>query len=283
MSTPRIDAHQHFWRLARGDYGWLAPQLRPLYRDFEPADLAPLLARAGIARSIAVQAAPSAAETDHLLTLAQRNPSIAGVVGWIDFEAADALAQLERRRANKRFVGLRPMIQDLEDERWMLRPALRPLFEALEKHGLAFDALVKPQHLEALVELVERHPGLRVVVDHAGKPEIREGSGWAGRARFEDRLRVLAAAGCSVKLSGLLTQARPGAGYDELAPFVELLLAHFGPARVLWGSDWPVVLLAADYERWWELSLQLLRGLSAGEQARVLGGNAQDFYRLEAA
>jgi L-fuconolactonase len=283
MSTPRIDAHQHFWRLARGDYGWLTSELRPLYRDFEPADLEPLLARAGIARSIAVQAAPSAAETDHLLSLAQRNPSIAGVVGWIDFEAPDALVELERRRANKRLVGLRPMIQDLEDERWMLRPALRPVFDALEKHGLAFDALVKPQHLEALVELVERHPGLRVVVDHAAKPVIREGRAWAGRARFEERLRVLAAAGCSVKLSGLLTEARPAAGYDELAPFVELLLAQFGPRRVLWGSDWPVVLLAADYERWWELSLQLLRGLSGGEQARVLGGNAQDFYRLEAA
>jgi L-fuconolactonase len=221
MSTPRIDAHQHFWRLARGDYGWLVPELRPLYRDFEPGDLVPLCARAGVARSIAVQAAPSAAETDHLLALAARNPSIAGVVGWIDFEAPDALAELERRRANRLLVGLRPMIQDLEDERWMLRPALRPVFDALEKHGLAFDALVRPQHLEALVELVERHPGLRVVVDHAAKPAIREGAGWAGRARWEERLRLLAAAGCRVKLSGLLTEARPGAGFDELAPFVE--------------------------------------------------------------
>ncbi len=283
MNTPRIDAHQHFWRLARGDYGWLKPELGPLYRDFEPADLAPLLARAGIARTIAVQAAPSAAETDHLLALAQRNPAIAGVVGWIDFEAPDALAELERRRANPRLVGLRPMIQDLADERWMLRPALRPVFAALEKHGLAFDALVRPQHLEALVELVERHPGLRVVIDHGAKPAIREGSAWAGRARWEERLRLLAEAGCSVKLSGLLSEARPGAGFDELAPFVEPLLEEFGPARVLWGSDWPVVLLAGDYQHWWELSLQLLRGLSLGEQARVLGGNARDFYRLEAA
>lgn len=283
MSTPRIDAHQHFWRLARGDYGWLQPGLRPIYRDFEPLDLEPLLARAGIARSIAVQAAPSAAETDHLLALAQRSPSIAGVVGWIDFEAPDALLELERRRADERFVGLRPMIQDLADERWMLRPALRPVFDALERHALAFDALVKPRHLGALVELVERHSGLRLVVDHGAKPAIAEGRGWAGRARWEECLRVLAAAGCSVKLSGLLTEAAPGAGYDELAPFVGFLLEEFGPERVLWGSDWPVVLLAADYERWWALSLQLLRGLSGAEQARVLGGNAVDFYRLEAA
>jgi L-fuconolactonase len=283
MSTPRIDAHQHFWRLSRGDYAWLKPELGPLYRDYEPADLAPLLARAGIARTIAVQAAPSAAETDHLLALAERNPSIAGVVGWIDFEAPDALDELERRRAHPRLVGLRPMIQDLADERWMLRPALRPVFAALEKHGLAFDALVRPQHLGPLCELVERHPGLRVVIDHGGKPALREGPGWAGRARWEERLRVLAAAGCSVKLSGLLSEARPGAGFDELAPFVETLLEEFGAARVLWGSDWPVVLLAADYERWRELSLQLLRALSPSEQARVLGGNACEFYRLEAA
>jgi len=283
MSVPRIDAHQHFWRLARGDYGWLKPELGPLYRDFEPSDLEPLLARAGVSRSIAVQAAPSASETDHLLALAGREPSIAGVVGWIDFEAPNALAELERRRATKHLVGLRPMIQDLQDERWMLRPALRPVFDALEKHGLVFDALVRPQHLEALVELVERHPRLRLVIDHGAKPVIREGAAWAGRARWEERLRVLAAAGARVKLSGLLTEARPGAGFDELAPFVELLFEAFGPARVLWGSDWPVVLLAADYERWWELSLQLLRGLSGSEQARVLGGNALDFYRLEAA
>jgi L-fuconolactonase len=156
----------------------------------------------------------------------------------------------------------------------MLRPALRPVFDALEKHGLAFDALVRPQHLEALVELVERHPGLRVVLDHAAKPAIREGKGWAGRARWEERLRRLAAAGCRVKLSGLLTEARPGAGFDELAPFV---------VPLLWGSDWPVLLLVADYQRWWELSLRLLQGLSAQDQARVLGGNALDFYRLEAA
>jgi L-fuconolactonase len=283
MKTPRIDAHQHFWRLARGDYGWLTPALAPLWRDCEPADLEPLLARAGIARSIAVQAAASAAETDHLLALAAHSPSIAGVVGWIDFESPQALDELARRRAQPRFVGVRPMIQDQADERWMLRPALRPVFEALERHALAFDALVRPQHLAALLELLERHPRLRVVVDHCAKPALREGAGWPGRARWEERLRLLARAGCSVKLSGLLTEARPGAGADELAPFVEPLLQAFGPERVLWGSDWPVVLLAADYQRWWELSLQLLRGLSGAEQERVLGGNALRFYRLEAA
>ncbi|MBK7644249.1 MAG: amidohydrolase family protein [Planctomycetes bacterium] len=283
MSAQRIDAHQHFWRLARGDYGWLEPGMGPLYRDFEPADLAPLLARAGIARSIAVQAAPSAAETDHLLALAARTSSIAGVVGWIDFESPRALEELAQRRRHPRFVGVRPMIQDILDERWMLKPALAPVFEALEKHGLAFDALVRPAQLDALCELVQRHPRLRVVVDHGAKPSIAQGSGWDGRARWQERMRALARSGASVKISGLLSEARPGAGLAELAPYVDTLLECFGPARVLWGSDWPVLLGVADYERWWELSLELLRALSHAELERVLGGNAVDFYRLEAA
>ena len=283
MKTPRIDAHQHFWRLARGDYGWLSPELRPLWRDFEPADLAPLLARCGIDATVAVQAAPSLAETRHLLALAQATPWIAGVVGWVDFESRHALAQLAELAAEPKLVGVRPMIQEQADERWMLRPALRPVFEALERGGICFDALVRPQHLEPLCELVLRHPALRVVVDHGAKPALREGRGWPGRARWRERLRALAASGASVKLSGLLTEAPARAGAAELAPWVDALLEDFGPRRVLWGSDWPVLLLASDYERWRELTLELLRGLSESDRERVLGGNARDFYRLEAA
>jgi L-fuconolactonase len=283
VSAPRIDAHQHFWRLARGDYGWLGPDLGPLYRDFEPDDLAPLLARCGIDATVAVQAAPSTAETRHLLALARATPWIAGVVGWVDFESRHALLQLAELAAEPKLVGIRPMIQEQADERWMLRPALRPVFDALERGGLAFDALVRPQHLGPLCELVERHPALRVVVDHGAKPALREGAGWAGRARWRERLRALASAGAYVKLSGLATEAHAGAGAAELAPWVDALLEDFGPRRVLWGSDWPVLLLASDYERWREQSLELVRGLAPAEQERVLGGNAREFYRLEAA
>jgi len=283
VSAPRIDAHQHFWRLARGDYGWLKPELGALYRDFEPADLAPLLARCGIDATIAVQAAPSASETRHLLALARETPWIAGVVGWLDFESPRALEDLALLCGEPKLVGLRPMVQDIADERWLLRPALRPVFEALEKRGLAFDALVRPQHLGPLCELLERHPALRVVIDHGAKPALREGPGWAGAGRWRERMRRLARAGCSVKLSGLPTEARAGASALDFATCVDALLEDFGPRRVLWGSDWPVLLLASDYERWRELCLQLLRGLSLAERERVLGGNALEFYRLEAA
>ena len=283
MSTRRIDAHQHFWRLSRGDYGWLRPELGALYRDFEPVDLASLLARCGIDATIAVQAAPSASETRHLLALARATPWIAGVVGWLDFESPRALDELALLCGETRLVGLRPMVQDIADERWLLRADLRPVFAALEKRGLAFDALVRPQHLGPLCELLERHPALRVVVDHGAKPALREGPGWPGRPRWRERMRALAAAGAYVKLSGLMTEARPGARADELAPCVDALLEDFGPRRVLWGSDWPVVLLASDYERWRELSLALVRALPGAEQERVLGGNALEFYRLEAA
>lgn len=280
MSVPRIDAHQHFWRRARGDYGWLTPALGPLWRDFEPDDLAPLLQRCAIAASVAVQAAPSLAETRHLLELAGRTPWIAGVVGWIDFESPRALQDLEELARDPGLVGLRPMIQDLEDERWMLRPALRPVFEALEKRGLVFDALVRPQHLVHLVELVQRHPALRVVLDHGAKPEIRAGPGWAGRGRWRERLGELARSGAYVKLSGLATEARAGFADAELEPWIDVLLGEFGPARVVWGSDWPVLRLACDYERWNALCLRLLARLPRAEQERVLGGNARDLYRL---
>lgn len=280
MNAARIDAHQHFWRRARGDYGWLTPALAPLWRDFEPADLEPLLARLGIGATIAVQAAPTLAETRHLLELAARTDWIAGVVGWIDFESPRALEDLEELARAPKLVGLRPMIQDLADERWMLRPALRPVFEALEQRGLVFDALVRPQHLGFLCELVERHPALRVVIDHGAKPEIRAGAGWVGRGRWRERLRELARSGAHVKLSGLVTEASPDFADADLEPWIDALLEDFGPSRVVWGSDWPVVQLACDCERWNALSLRLLARLPRAEQERVLGGNARDLYRL---
>ncbi len=172
------------------------------------------------------------------------------------------------------------MIQDLADERWMLRPALRPVFEALEKRGLVFDALVRPQHLPFLCELVERHPALRVVVDHGAKPAIREGAAWAGRARWRERLRELARSGAHVKLSGLATEARAGFEDAELVPWIDALLEEFGPSRVVWGGDWPVLELAASYERWDALCARALAGLASPERERVLGGNARELYRI---
>jgi|694.fasta_scaffold01706_13 L-fuconolactonase len=279
IRSTRIDAHQHFWRLARGDYRWLSPTLGPLWRDFEPEDLEPLLERHGIAGTIAVQAADTLAESLHLLDLGTRRDWILGVVGWVDLRSAEAVSDIETLSARGKLVGLRPMLQDLEPD-WILDPGCRPALEHMQRAGLAFDALVRPRHLAALVRLVECCPKLRIVIDHAAKPDLAAGPDWPGWGRWREELGLLAEAGACVKLSGLLSEAQAGAGASQLRACVEELLELFGPERVLWGSDWPVLALRADYSRWIELTEELLRNCGPIEREAVLGGNARSFYRL---
>ncbi len=273
-----IDGHQHFWRVARGDYGWLEPEDRVLYRDFEPDHLQPLLEAADIEGTVLVQAAPTVAETRFLIEIARNAPFVRGVVGWVDFEAPDVRATLEALVQEGPLLGVRPMIQDISDPDWMLGDALEPAFEALLDLGLRFDALVLPHHLGNLRELLARHPELPVVVDHGAKPEIG-----AGRMQpWADDIEALAReTGALCKLSGLATEAAPDWTVETLRPYVDHLLASFGPERLLWGSDWPVVELAGGFERWRAASLELLAGLDERERAGVLGGNAVRFYGIE--
>ena len=270
-----IDAHQHYWSVARGDYGWLERAPDAIRRDFLPADLAPMLARHGIGRTILVQAAPTVAETRWLLDLAARTPSVAGVVGWVDFEAPDAPGAIADLARDPKLVGLRPMVQDLADDDWLARPALAPAFDALVAHRLVFDALVLPRHLPRLACVLERHAALAVVVDHGGKPRIRDRAldGWR-----EDLARIAAHPRASCKLSGLLTEARPGDGARELAPWTDAILDAFGARRVLWGSDWPVVNLAGGYDRWWAVAQEAVGGLGPADRAAVFGANAERVY-----
>jgi L-fuconolactonase len=270
-----IDAHQHYWEPRRGDYGWLTPDLAPLYRTFGPDDLAPHLKRHGIARTILVQAAPTVEETRYMLGLAAAEPSVAGVVGWADFEAADAPAVVADLASDTLLVGLRPMVQDIPDDDWLLRPDLAPAFRALVAHGLVFDALALPRHLSRLLVVVDRHPGLAVVIDHGAKPFIKDGRLDPWRA---DMAALAARPNVVCKLSGLVTEAGPDWSVETLRPYVDHLLAVFGPERLLWGSDWPVVNLAGGYDRWREASLVLLAGLTEAERAALLGGNAARLY-----
>ena len=270
-----IDAHHHFWRLDRGDYGWLTPELAPLYRDYGPGDLAPILARHGIEATILVQAAPTLAETRWLLDVAHRTPFVAGVVGWVDFDAGDAPDEVAALARDRKLVGLRPMVQDIGDEDWLLRPSHAPVYEAVIAHGLVFDALVLPRHLARLARVIDRHPALRVVVDHGAKPPIRERELEPWRT---DLSRVASHAGVHCKLSGIVTEARPGDGAAELAPWIDAIVDAFGAGRLIWGSDWPVVNLAGGYDRWRAIALDALRGMAPSEREAVLGGNARRVY-----
>lgn len=271
----RIDAHQHFWRPARGDYGWLDQSPAAIVRDFLPEDLAPLMQGARIDRTILVQAAPSEAETTFLLDLAARTPFVAGVVGWIDFEAPDAVQRVRAAGRRPGLLGLRPMVQDLPDDVWLARADLDPVFTAMAETGLRLDALVRPRHLAALAERLRRTPDLEVVIDHAAKPDIAGGeiAGWR-----RDITAIAAQSRACCKLSGLATEAAPGWGDEDLRPYVEAVVAAFGPRRLMWGSDWPVLNLAGDYLTWSRCADRLLAGLSADDLAWIWGRTAAHFY-----
>lgn len=271
----KIDAHQHFWRLARGDYGWLTPALAAIHRDFGPGDLAPLLAARGVAATILVQAAPTEAETAFLLDLARAAPFVAGVVGWTELAAPDAPERVARLAADPLLVGLRPMVQDIADDDWLLRPDLAPGFAAMARHGLVLDALVLPRHLPRLLAVAERHSDLAIVVDHLAKPPIREGRLEPWRA---DMAALAARPNLWCKLSGLATEAAAGWTPADLAPYADAALAAFGPSRTLWGSDWPVVELAGGYGAWWAATEALLAGLDEAAREAVLGGSAARLY-----
>ena len=271
-----VDSHQHFWRLDRGDYGWLTPALKPIYRDFLPADLAPQLSRAGVGATVAVQAAPTVAETRYLLQLAREHSFIAGVVGWIDFEDRDAVANIEALSTDVNLLGLRPMIQDIPDPEWMLRQEFDPVFEAMIDNGLVFDALVKPQHLPALRELVARYPDLTTVLDHGAKPPLRSGK----LDSWKREISALASASEVVcKVSGLVTEAG-NANAPTFIECVDHLLETFGPKRLMWGSDWPVCELVCSYEDWRRTSNTLFSRLSFEEREQILSAVARKTYGI---
>jgi L-fuconolactonase len=276
----RIDAHQHYWSLQRGDYGWLTPSEVGLYRDFTPHDLSPELLECAVHATVLVQAAPTEGESRFLFDLARRHASIAGVVGWTDFEASDVAERISRlvRDGRGMLKGLRPMVQNISDPDWLDRGSLDGAFEAMIVNDLVFDALVTPRHLGALERRLRRHPRLRAVIDHAGKPDIANAKvePWAG---LLEQLAHSTKVHC--KLSGLLTQARQGAGLAELDAFVARIFSCFGADRVMWGSDWPVVTLRATYQEWMATSLSFVRRYAPGGEDAVFGANAIRFYHLD--
>lgn len=273
----RIDAHHHLWRLSRGDYGWLTPDLAPIHRDFAPGDLEPLLAAAGITRTVIVQAAPTLAETLFLLDIAASTDWVAGVVGWIDMEAPDAIQQLDRLQAYPKFRGIRPMIQDIAADDWILRPALDQVFQTLIERQLTFDALVLPRHLPHLLTRLRQFPGLACVIDHGAKPLLATGdiATWK-----RDIARIAGETGAFCKLSGLLTEAGEAPTLEKVRPAAEHIISAFGPNRVMFGSDWPVLNLAGCYAGWVAMVENLLSPLPETARQAVWGGNAAAFYGL---
>ncbi|MEU6414280.1 amidohydrolase family protein [Microbispora sp. NPDC046933] len=278
---PVIDAHQHFWNLETGSYPWLTPEAGPIFRTFEPEELIPQLAEAGVDHTVLVQAMDSYADTDAMLAQADAYDFVAAVVGWVPLERPDEAAQaLERYRRHPKFAGVRHLIHDDPDPDWLLRDAVIEGLGVLAEAGLPFDVVaVLPRHLEHVPVLAERIPGLRMVIDHLAKPPIKDKGWepWAGLlARAAECPQVYA------KVSGLNTAADPESWTaGDLRPYVDHAMELFGPERLMFGGDWPVSILAGDYATVWRETNVLLAGLSEADRAAVLGGTAARFYRIE--
>ncbi|MCA8880464.1 MAG: amidohydrolase family protein [Rhodobacteraceae bacterium] len=280
--SPKVDAHLHYWDPARGDYGWMPMDDPVLARHYGPEDLAAARESAGITHTVLVQAAPTVAESHYLLGIAATEPSVAGVVGWIDFEDPLDLRELDAMAEDPKFLGVRPMIQDIPDIDWMLRDDIQWAFEALIERDLTLDALGFPEHLDNFHRLLTRYPDLRVVIDHCMKPRIRDyHSDAEGFARWAAGMTRLAdETGACCKLSGLVTEASSDWTVDGLRPAAAHVIEAFGAKRVMWGSDWPVCRLRAEYGEWHDAALVLTDGLDETGRDAVFGGTANTFYRL---
>lgn len=260
----------------------MTDEVAAIRRRFGPDDLAPLLERTGVERTIVVQARSSLVETRVLLALAAATPFVAGVVGWVDLADAgvtDEISALRSAPGGEWLVGIRHQVHDEPDPAWLLRPAVRRGLAAVEAAGLAYDLLVRPRELPAALETVRGLPDVRFVIDHLAKPPIRVGAmqPWAD---LIEPFGELTNAWC--KVSGLVTEVDPVAWRPgDIGPFVDHAIDVFGPDRLMFGSDWPVCLLTATYERVHEVARDWLGRLTAAEQAAVFGDNAVRVYKLD--
>ena len=284
----RIDSHCHLWQLSRGDYGWLDatdPALQPIAKDFGLTDLQRADPDPGAAQYIVVQAAPTIEETEFLLQLARETEKIGAVVGWVDLGSESAEQQLEALCKNPEFRGIRPMLQDIENTNWINTVPRPEVIKALTAKNLRFDALVLPQHLSALLTFALANPNLPIVIDHAAKPALAAEASDPRHAMWREGMALLAKeTNACCKVSGLLTELaaeQRSAAAELLQPVIDDLLQWFGPDRLMWGSDWPVLNLAASYQDWHSLSTTLLSRLDAQQQLQVYAGTAQRFYNLD--
>jgi len=274
----RIDSHQHFWTYSAAAYPWIGQGMERLARDYLPPDLAPLLAAEAIDGSVAVQARQSVEESRWLLHLASTHPLVKGVVGWVDLRSDRVGDELEALAADPKFVGVRHVVQDAPDPRFVLGEVFLRGLRQLGRHGLTYDLLLYPHQLPAAIELVALLPDQPFVVDHLAKPRIATGeiAGW------EQDIRAIARhANVCCKVSGMVTEAvRRGWKQSDFAPYLDVVLEAFGPERLMVGSDWPVCLLAGEYADVAAIPREYFAGLSSAERALIHGGTATRFYGL---
>ncbi len=271
-----IDAHQHFWQVGRFDYPWMSSGI--LCRDYLPTDLAPILQHNRVDKTVLVQASNSVAESKWLLELAHTNSFIAGVVGWVDLTSPNIIDPLDELCKNPKFKGVRHLVESEPNDDWLVQPEVISGLNQLSDRGLSYDLLVHTRHLRHIPHLAESCPDLPLVIDHLAKPPIARNE----ITEWSQALRPLARySNISCKLSGLVTEADWNSWQTaDLRPFVDLALDYFGPNRIMFGSDYPVCLLAASYDRVLESFHEILKELSEVERDKIFSQNAAKFYRL---
>jgi L-fuconolactonase len=274
-----VDAHQHLWQIGRNGHEWPTPDLAAIHRDFESADLAGVLEGTGVTATVLVQSQPSDLETDWMLGIAAETGLIRGVIGWTGLAAPDAPARIRALARRPKLKGLRPMLQGLAEDDWILRPEVRPALTAMTDAGLSFDALVFTRHLPSIVTLAEAYPALTIVIDHGAKPPFarpEEMPLWRDRISLAAQCRNIAC-----KLSGLFTELAPGQDRADALPVADHLLAAFGAERLMWGSDWPVADLAGGYHAWLDWTQSWLDNGHASAREAILYKTASALYRLD--
>ncbi|MGH9521844.1 MAG: amidohydrolase family protein [Terriglobales bacterium] len=275
----RIDAHQHFWKYDAVRDAWITAEMSVLQRDYLPSDLVPELVRNEITGTIAVQADQSESETAFLLSLAERHSFILGVVGWVDLRSPLVGERLEYYSRFERLVGFRHIVQAEPDDLFLLRQDLMRGLRLLQSFGYSYDLLVYPRQMHAAIELAHRLPDLRLVLDHIGKPPIRDGV----RGPWRQQIHALAEnPNVYCKLSGLVTEAdwkrwTP----NDCKPYLDAVFEAFGPERLIFGSDWPVCLLAAGYGQVTSLIAEYAAQCGSGALDAIMGSNAISFYRVK--
>ncbi|KRF42963.1 amidohydrolase family protein [Paenibacillus sp. Soil787] len=276
----RIDAHQHYWKLSRNDYGWLTPELTVLYRDFLPGDLTEQLHQHGINKTIVVQAAPTLEETEFLLSLCEQDETLAGVVGWLDFEADTFRESFAALRKNPYFIGVRIMLQDIDASEFLLRPNVIDHLKFLTRHDFPVDLLIRASQLPVIVKLLEQIPDLKAVIDHIGKPQIAKQEKEPWQQLISE---VAAYPNVFCKLSGMVTEADLFNWKEsDFSFYIHHALKFFGKKRVMFGSDWPVCLLGANYSQVIDILLHNLPDtLTSDDMDDIFGQNASRFYNLK--